>query len=172
MDTKKRSIKISRRKFVSSRNAKKFRWGTLSLSKKVLVSKSLLDWRGERDGVSRFSAKNILSLRAVNFRTLEETFCACFRNLSLAKKFLDNMGEYRNFPPKVFRLTMPKNLVSEAYRVSLISEIEFFFLRGLCRDFLSELSCLALPKKSVKDPSVLRFRKITVPIFLEKRGGV
>ena len=59
----------------------------------------------------------------------------CFRKLSLAKKFLDNMGEYQNYPPKVFRLTMPKNLVSEAYSVALISEIGMFFLRGLCRDF-------------------------------------
>ena len=85
----------------------------------------------------------------------------CFRKLSLAKKFLDNMGEYQNYPPKVFRLTMPKNLVSETYSVSLISKIGFFFLRGLCREFLSELSCLALPKNSVKEPLCAKFQKVS-----------
>ena len=51
MDTKKRSIKISRRKRFVSQMSKNF-VGDPCVSKKILVSKNLMDKRGERDGVS------------------------------------------------------------------------------------------------------------------------
>ena len=40
---------------------------------------------------------------------------------------MDNLEEYQNFPPEVFRLTVPKKLVSESCSVSLISDNENFF---------------------------------------------
>ena len=51
MDTKKRSIKISLRKRFVSQMTKSF-VGDPFVSEKTLVSKILMDKRGERDGVS------------------------------------------------------------------------------------------------------------------------
>ena len=69
MDTKKRSIRISlRKRFVSQ--MPKFCVGDTCVSEKILESKILFDKRakrGERDGVSLFSTKNVLSQSDVNF---------------------------------------------------------------------------------------------------------
>ena len=51
-------------------------------------------------------------------------------------------GEYQDFPSKLFRLTVPKNVVGEHFKVSLILGIEnFVFQRFMslfsifCRNF-------------------------------------
>ena len=51
-------------------------------------------------------------------------------------------GEYQVFPSKVFCLTVPKNLLGQPFRVSLISGIEKFYASEdyvtiFCRYFLS-----------------------------------
>ena len=48
----------------------------------------------------------------------------CFRKFSVAKKFMDERGEYQNFPSKIFCLTVPKTFVGEPLSISLISGIE------------------------------------------------
>ena len=38
----------------------------------------------------------------------------CFGKFPVAKKFMDKGGgEYQDFPPELFRLTVPKNFVGE-----------------------------------------------------------
>ena len=51
------------------------------------------------------------------------------------------MGEYQNFPSKIFCLTVPKNFVGEPFSVSLNSGIEKFYSSDgyvtiFCRFFL------------------------------------
>ena len=59
-----------------------------------------------------------------------------FRKTFGCQKFTDNMGEVSNFKPKVFRLTVPKSLVSESYSVLLFSDNEnFFFSEGYVASF-------------------------------------
>ena len=68
----------------------------------------------------------------------------CFRKNPVAKKFVDKKGggEYQDFASKIFRLTVPKKLVGDPFRVSLISGIENFYTSEgyvtiFCRNFLS-----------------------------------
>ena len=46
----------------------------------------------------------------------------CFRNFPVAKKVMDKPGEggYKDFPSSFFFLRMPKTLVGESSRVSLV----------------------------------------------------
>ena len=45
----------------------------------------------------------------------------CFRKIGVAKKFMDeSSGEYQDFPPKKFCLSVPKNFLGESFKVSLI----------------------------------------------------
>ena len=83
--------------------------------------------------------------------------------LPVAKTFTDNLEEYQNFPPEVFCLTVPKKQVSESRSVSLFSENETFFLGGLCREFLSAISCLVLPKNFLNETFCDLFQIIPVP---------
>ena len=55
-----------------------------------------------------------------------ESFCAGFRNIPVAKKFLDKRagGEYQDFTTKIFCLPVPKIPVKESFTVSLSSSIE------------------------------------------------
>ena len=53
----------------------------------------------------------------------------CFGKFAVATKFVDKKdgGEYQNFLPKTFCLTLPKNFVRKPSRVSLISGIENYY---------------------------------------------
>ena len=45
----------------------------------------------------------------------------CFRKFLVAKKFMDKrVGEVSRFPSKISCLTVPKKIVGEPFRVSLI----------------------------------------------------
>ena len=81
----------------------------------------------------------------------------CFRKMPAAKNFMDKRGgEYQVFPLKFFRLTVPKNSISEPFSHSLISGIEKVWIRGWwggdCHDFPSKISCLTKPKNAVGEP--------------------
>ena len=60
----------------------------------------------------------------------------CFRNIPVAKKFIDKRveggggGEFQDFLSKFFCLTVPKNSVGESFTVAIISGIEKFWIRG------------------------------------------
>ena len=72
------------------------------------------------------------------------------------------MGEYQNFPSKIFCLTVPKKFVGEPFSVSLNSGIEkILFFRGLGHDFLSNFFCLTVPKNFVEEPFYAVFQKIS-----------
>ena len=61
-------------------------------------------------------------------------------------------GKYRNFPSKIFCLTVPKNVVGENFRVSLISGIEKFYVAEVyvtIFDFLSKFMRFTMLKISV-----------------------
>ena len=52
------------------------------------------------------------------------------------------LGEYQDFASKIFCLTVPKNFVGHAFRVSLLSGLEKFYASEgyvtiFCRIFLS-----------------------------------
>ena len=47
-----------------------------------------------------------------------------FRNVPVAKKFLDKGGKYQVFPLENFSLTVPKNFAGGSFTVSLIPGIE------------------------------------------------
>ena len=68
-------------------------------------------------------------------------------------KNLDKRGKgYQDFPSKIFCFTVPKNVVGEHFRVSLISGIEKFYVAKVYFtffDFLSKFFCLTILKISV-----------------------
>ena len=58
-------------------------------------------------------------------------FVLCFRNLLVAKKFMDKKGgECQSFLSKFFCLKVPKNFIGEPSSLSLISGIEKVWMRG------------------------------------------
>ena len=67
----------------------------------------------------------------------------CFRKVPVAKKFVDKKGgEYQDFASKIFCLTVPRNFVGQAFRVSPISVLEKFYASEgyvtiFCRNLLS-----------------------------------
>ena len=77
----------------------------------------------------------------------------CFRKFPVAKKFMDERGEYQGFPSKVFCLTVPKNFVGEPFSVSLISGVEKIRAsEGYVTIFRRIFFCLTVPKNSVGEP--------------------
>ena len=70
---------------------------------------------------------------------------------------------------------MPKNVVGEHFRGSLILGIEKFCVSEVyvtIFDFRSKFFCLTLPKMFFGEPAVLCFRKLPVAKkFIDKRGG-
>ena len=75
---------------------------------------------------SRLSGQIVLSRNTQTI--LKRTLLSCVSvKLSVAKTFMDTLKEYQNFPAEVFRLTVPKKLVSESCSVSLLSEYENLF---------------------------------------------
>ena len=76
-----------------------------------------------RRGSMKFSVKNLLSHSAEKFRKGNPSVL-CFRKIPAAKKFMDKMGEYQDFPSKKFCLTVPKIFVGEPLSISLISGVE------------------------------------------------
>ena len=77
----------------------------------------------------------------------------CFRKFPVAKKFMDERGEYQAFPSKVFCLTVPKNFVGEPFSVSLISGVEKIRAsEGYVTIFRRIFFCLTVPKNSVGEP--------------------
>ena len=111
-------MKILRRKFFVH-SAENFRRGILYCCINFGTLKSL-EKRGR--GVSRFSVENFLSHSAENFRRGILYCCINFGNLkSLEKRGGGRGGEYQDFPPKIFCLTVPKISVGESFTVALIS---------------------------------------------------
>ena len=90
----------------------------------------------------------------------------CFGKLLVAKSLRITWEKYQNFKPKVFRLTVPKSLVSESYSVLLFSDNENFFSQRVMLLVFLEPSCLAVPKNFVRESFVLCFRKFAVPKIL------
>ena len=55
----------------------------------------------------------------------------CFKIFPVANKFMDKrFGEYQDFPPNIFCLTVPKNAVGEPFCPCLILGIERLDKRG------------------------------------------
>ena len=55
----------------------------------------------------------------------------CFRKIPVANKFRDKRGgEYQDFPPNIFRLTVPKNALGEPFSHSIFSGFEKVLVRG------------------------------------------
>ena len=59
-----------------------------------------------------------------------EPFSAVLQKFLVAKKFMDNGGEYQEFPSKIFCLTVPEISVGESFTVALISGTEKVWIRG------------------------------------------
>ena len=76
----------------------------------------------------------------------------CFITSGYRKSF-DKRGKgYQDFPSKVFCLTVPKNVVGEHFRVSVISSIKKFYVSEVyvtIFDFLSKFFCLTMLRISV-----------------------
>ena len=64
---------------------------------------------------------------------------------------MDTLEEYQNFPPDVFRLTVPKTLVNESCTVSLISENENFFPGKVMSRFFVGNFLSRVPKNFLKE---------------------
>ena len=58
----------------------------------------------------------------------------CFRIFPVTKKFMDKRagggGEFQDFLPKIFCLTVPKNSIRESFTVEIISGNEKVWIRG------------------------------------------
>ena len=70
-------------------------------------------------------------------------------------------GEEQDFPWRIFYLTVPKKIVGEPFRVSLISVIEKFYASEdyvtiFCRNF-----CLTMPKNFEGEPFCAVFQNIS-----------
>ena len=125
-------------------------------------------------GVSTISVENFLSHSAENCRrgTLQSFINFWYRN-SLDEKV--GGGVYQDFPSKIFCPKVPKKVVGQPFRVSLISGIEKFhtsegYVTIFCRYFLSH----STEKFRWENPSLLCFRKFPVAIKLmdKKKGRV
>ena len=73
----------------------------------------------KRERITFFRRKFLVSqCRKISWASLQ-----CFRKFGVTKNFMHNRG-YRNFPSKIFRLTVPRNIVKEPFSVSLFSGIK------------------------------------------------
>ena len=82
------------------------------------------------------------------------------------------MGDYQDFPSKIFCLTVPKSFVGEPFSVSIFSGIEKFYAQSLYHDFLSKFFVSEYQKTSSVNSSVLCFKKFPVAKkFIDKTGG-
>ena len=83
-------------------------------------------------------------------------------------------GEVSRFPSKIFCLTVPKKIVGEPFRVSLISGFEKFYAsEGYVTIFGRKIFVSQRRKILQGNPSVLCFGKFPVANnFLNKKGGV
>ena len=77
--------------------------------RKIPGAKFFMDKKG---GIKIFRRKFFVSQTR---RTLQgNPFVLCFRKIPVVNKFMDKRGgEYQDFPPNIFRLTVPKNDVGE-----------------------------------------------------------
>ena len=72
-------------------------------------------------------------------------------------------GGYQDFPSEIFCLTVPKKIVGEPSRVSLISGIEKFYAsEGYVTIFRRNFFVSQYRNISKRNPSMLRFRKSLV----------
>ena len=94
---------------------------------KFLLSKRFLWIRvGWKEGASRFSIKNLLSHSTEKPRRGTPL---CFRKLLVSKIVREKKGGgYRDFPLKLFCLTVPKRFVEEPFAVSE----SFVYRKFLC----------------------------------------
>ena len=81
--------------------------------------------------------------------------------------------EYHNFLSKISCLTVPKNFVGEPFSVSLISGIEKLYAsEGYVTILRRKFFVSQYRNILLRNPSVLRFRKILVAKkFMDKREG-
>ena len=116
------------------------------LAPKFFVSQCGNNSKGSRLVFPNFGSPEILRIRKVGRESRLSSQIGLSRNtetirkgtllssvsvkLSVARTFMDTLEEYQNFPPEIFRLTVPKKQVSESRSVSLITENETFFLGG------------------------------------------
>ena len=97
--------------------------------------------RGWGGGLSRFSVEIFCLTEPKNF--VEEPFCAVLQKISGSEKvYGSEEGEVSKFPFENFLSHMPKKIVGEPIRVSLIWVIEKFYAEEgyvtiFCRNFLS-----------------------------------
>ena len=92
----------------------------------AIISGTEKVWLREVGGVSRFSVENFLSHSAEKFRS---GILYCCNNFGYRKNLDKRMGEYQDFPSKIFFLTVPKKFVGEPYSVSLIAGTEKVWIR-------------------------------------------
>ena len=99
------------------------------------------------EGSSRFSTENCLSHRTEKLR--RGTFL-CFTKFLVSKNFMDRRGreeggrEYQVSMSKFYCVTVPKILVGEQFRASIISGIEkFYAYEWNITIFLGERSCVS-----------------------------
>ena len=155
-----------------SHSTEKLRRGTLLCFTKILVSKTLMDKRGEgRKGVSQFSVELVGLTVPKNF--VGNPSVLCFRNFPVAKKFMDEQGGVSRFSVKNFLSHSAENFrMCTVYCVINFGYRKNLCFRGLCHDFPSTNFCLTVPKPLVEELSMLCFRKYLVAIkFMDKREG-
>ena len=102
----------------------------------------------------------------------------CFRIFSVTKKFMDKRagggGEFQDFLPKIFCLTVPKNSIRESFTVAIISGNEKVCIRGgeEYQDFPSKFFCLTVPKNFIEKPFSASVIAGTEKVWIRERGGV
>ena len=99
----------------------------------------------------RFSVDNFFLTVPEKFAG--EPFSVVLQKFPVAKKFMDNGGEYQDFPSKIFCLTVPEKNIGEHFCVSKkIRYRKILCIRGVYPDFPSKVYCLTVPKTFVEKP--------------------
>ena len=129
----------------------------------------------KRGGVLKVSVKCFLFLGAENFVGRTTLLCCVSENFWQRKSFEKEGKECQRFQSKTFCLTVPKNLVGEAFCAVFqkISGMEKVLKkRGKeYKNFQSKVFCLAVPNFLVGERAFCAvFQRISVAKFLKKRG--
>ena len=109
-------------KICVSHSAKNFQKVTLLFLRKILVSNSFMDDKGE----ITFFRRNVLISQC---RKFSRASLQCFKSFRVSKNFVHNR-RYPVFRSKFFGLTVAKKFVQESFSNSLISGIKKIYAWG------------------------------------------
>ena len=135
-----------------SHSTEKFCWRTLLCFTKFLVSKKLMDKRGEEGGSFSIFVHNFFSL------TVPKTFVGepySVSLISVMEKFYAYEGNFLIFYRNFLCLTVPKNVIGEPFHVSQkfwYRKVLWIRAEGGSITIFRQKFCLTVPRSSVGEP--------------------